>query len=56
MTIYTILAGGYIATKPDGSSAALAAVSGYQLKQDYPNLSSGTYWIKSPSMPNALQN
>jgi len=55
MTIYTILAGGYAPVKPDGSSAARAAVSGYQLKQDYPALTSGTYWIKSPSMPNALQ-
>lgn len=40
---------------PDGSSAQNAAVSGLQLHIDYPLLPSGWYWIKSPSMPNALQ-
>ena len=39
---------------PDGTASA-PAVSGYQLAQDYPSLSSGYYWIKSSSMPNALQ-
>ena len=40
---------------PDGSTAQNAAVSGVQLHFDYPSLASGWYWIKSPSMPNALQ-
>jgi len=40
---------------PDGSTAQDAAVSGYQLLQDYPSTSQGVHWIKSPSMPNALQ-
>ncbi len=40
---------------PDGSSALNAAVSGLQLHIDYPALPSGWYWIKSPSMPNALE-
>ena len=40
---------------PDGSSAADAAVSGYQLLQDYPSTSQGVHWIKSSSMPNAIQ-
>lgn len=39
----------------NGSSAANAAASGYVLKTDYPGLPSGLYWIKSASMPNALQ-
>jgi hypothetical protein len=43
----------------DGSSAAKAALSGWHLAQyskTYKlNLASGTYWIKSPKMPNALQ-
>ena len=40
---------------PDGSSAQNAAVSGLQLHIDYPSFASGWYWIKSPTMPNALQ-
>ena len=40
---------------PDGSTAQNAAVSGLQLHIDYPELTSGWYWIKSPIMPNALQ-
>jgi len=40
---------------PDGSTAQNAAVSGLQLHIDYPALTSGWYWIKSPIMPNALQ-
>ena len=40
---------------PDGSTAQNAAVSGVQLHFDYPSLASGWYWIKSPTMPNALQ-
>ena len=39
---------------PDGTASA-PAVSGYQLAQDYPSLSSGYYWIKSSSMPSALE-
>lgn len=41
----------------DGSTQALAAPSGYWLAQNIGNsyLSTGTYWIKSASMPNALQ-
>lgn len=39
----------------DGSSAATAAPSGYYIAQNYPGRPSGWYWIKSPSMPNALQ-
>ena len=39
---------------PDGSSAERAALSGYQLASDYPDKSSDYYWIKSPTMPNAL--
>jgi hypothetical protein len=46
-----------IVTTPirNGSTQALAATSGYQLKLDNPALPSGTYWIKSAAMPNALQ-
>ena len=40
---------------PDGSNAANAAVSGQQLLTDYPNTAQGVHWIKSSSMPNALQ-
>ena len=40
---------------PDGETADSAAPSGYQLAQDYPALSSGYYYIKSSSMPNALE-
>lgn len=39
----------------DGSTAAKAATSGLQLHKDYPVYTSGWYWIKSESMPNALQ-
>ena len=39
----------------DGSTAAKAATSGLQLHKDYPAYTSGWYWIKSESMPNALQ-
>lgn len=39
----------------DGSSIAKAAVSGVQLHADFPNLPSGWYYIKSPSMTNALE-
>jgi hypothetical protein len=39
---------------PDGSTAQNAAVSGLQLHIDYPSKTSDWYWIKSPSMPNAL--
>jgi hypothetical protein len=39
----------------DGSTACRAAVSGYQLAQDFPSYPSGWYWIKSTSMPNPLQ-
>jgi hypothetical protein len=41
--------------KRDGSSADNPALNGFVLKQDYPSLTSGYYWIKSPLMPNALQ-
>jgi hypothetical protein len=40
---------------PDGSNSTNAAVSGAQLRADYPSLSSGWYWIKSASMPNAIE-
>jgi hypothetical protein len=39
----------------DGLTAATAGLSGLQLRTDYPSYSSGWYWIKSSSMPNALQ-
>ena len=39
----------------DGSTIAKAAVSGVQLHADFPALASGWYWIKSPSMTNALE-
>jgi hypothetical protein len=47
----------YAITKaaPDGSSQDKAAASGYQLIQDYPNISAGLYWIKSSQMPTALE-
>jgi prepilin-type N-terminal cleavage/methylation domain-containing protein len=44
-----------LAASNDGSLPALAAASGYALKQAFPSKTSGYYWIKSPSMPNALQ-
>ena len=39
----------------DGLTAATAGESGVQLHTDYPAYASGWYWIKSASMPNALQ-
>ena len=39
----------------DGSTVAKAAVSGVQLHADFPSLPSGWYWIKSATMPNALE-
>lgn len=39
----------------DGLTAETAASSGYRLAQDCPDYESGWYWIKSSSMPNALQ-
>jgi len=39
----------------DGLTAETAASSGYRLAQDCPGYESGWYWIKSSSMPNALQ-
>ena len=39
----------------DGSTAAKFATSGFQLHKDYPEYGSGWYWIKSESMPNALE-
>ena len=39
----------------DGITAETAASSGYRLAQDCPDYESGWYWIKSSSMPNALQ-
>tara|TARA_B100001057_G_scaffold34549_1_gene31345 strand:- start:37 stop:891 length:855 start_codon:yes stop_codon:yes gene_type:complete len=41
--------------KLDGSSPDKASTSGLQLVTDNPTLTSGLYWIKSSSMPNALQ-
>ena len=41
--------------KLDGSSPDKASTSGLQLVTDNPGISSGLYWIKSASMPNALQ-
>lgn len=38
-----------------GLSASSPATSGYALAQANPALPSGYYWIKSPSMPSALQ-
>jgi len=39
----------------DGLTEQTAAVSGNELAQDCPDFESGLYWIKSESMPNALQ-
>lgn len=39
----------------DGSSAALAAPSGYYIAQYITGATSGYYWIKSATMPTALQ-
>ena len=41
--------------KLDGSSPEKASSSGLQLVTDNPGLANGLYWIKSGSMPNALQ-
>jgi hypothetical protein len=35
---------------PDGTSAANAAMSAYQIKKDYPNSADGIYWIKNPNI------
>ena len=35
---------------PDGTSAANAAMSAYQIKRDYPNSPDGIYWIKNPNI------
>lgn len=40
---------------PNGSTTELAQTSGLALKNAYPSLPSGTYWIKSASMANAAQ-
>ena len=40
---------------PDGLTELTAAISGVQLRYDYPSYTSGWYWIKSATMPNALQ-
>jgi len=42
-------------TLRDGLTAATASPSGVQLRTDFPSYTSGWYWIKSASMPNALQ-
>lgn len=39
----------------DGSSAPNAAESGFALKRTHPELPSGMYWIKSHTMPKALE-
>lgn len=39
----------------DGSTSALAAPSGYYIAQYVTGATSGYYWIKSSTMPNALQ-
>jgi hypothetical protein len=47
-----------LGTSYPGSSSTNPAPSGYWLANNFKNalsLTSGTYWIKSPSMPNALQ-
>ena len=40
---------------PDGTTSARAAQSGHWLAQNVSGLSTGYYWIKSASMPSALQ-
>ncbi len=40
---------------PDGTNSSRAAPSGHWLAQNISGLSTGYYWIKSASMPNALQ-
>ena len=39
----------------DGSSSANAAPSGQYIATNFPSFTSGYYWIKSSSMPNALR-
>jgi hypothetical protein len=39
----------------DGSTADNAATSGFALKNQFPSLTSGYYWIQSPKMPRPLQ-
>lgn len=39
----------------DGSSPETAAESGFALATNFPNLTSGYYWIQSGNMPNPLQ-
>jgi len=39
----------------DGSSQAAAAPSGQYIATNFPSFTSGLYWIKSTSMPNALR-
>lgn len=41
--------------KRDGSTQESAAYSGWHLKQQFPNLPSGYYWIQNDRMPNPLQ-
>ncbi len=56
---WTVLCGLTVnSTQYPGQSAANPAPSGYWLAQNLKtplSLASGTYWIKSPTMPNALQ-
>ena len=40
---------------PDGSTSELAQTSGLAIKTAYPSSVSGNYWIKSSSMPSAVQ-
>ena len=50
------IAGCYVGSNGnDGLTPQTAATSGYSLAQDCPDYESGLYWIKSTSMPNALQ-
>jgi hypothetical protein len=37
-------------SNPDGSSAATASTSAYQIKQDFPNSVDGIYWIKNTNI------
>jgi len=37
-------------SNPDGSSAATASTSAYQIKQDYPSSTDGIYWIKNANI------
>lgn len=40
---------------PDGSSSSNPARSGLDIKRNYPNKTSGYYWIQSEKMPSPLQ-